>query len=480
MSNQKLLSDSFLISSGRMLSRFLGLISTFVVARLLVPEDYAVIATAMIVQDLALRLQDVGFNQNIISSKDPSKAFISTVFWTRSGLSFVLSLLVFFSAPWVANLLNSPSSEAVIRVICWCILLGSTINVNVVLAMKHGNFMPEFKINVVSKILSVILTICLAYYLNNYWALAIGMLFSSALMFLLSYVVCSPYQLQSPSKVIAGEVFGYSKWYLFLQSVDFTISKLFIFSIGRYIGERMLGAYSLMVSVGFMYSLELAAAIDKANLTHLVKKVGISSEDDIKKEIFKNLNYVYNIRDVMLIPVYVYVFFYSEFVVSLLLGSTWVFADEIIQLIAVSAIITSYNAPFYTTFNAVRLPKMNFYLSCYRLSGFCLAAYLGVQASSVSVMQLGAIATELGLFFGMSIFGLFWYGPAILFILSRLIMSLSILCVLACATRILSDNDWVASFMYLFACLLYLFLRYLLRDPVLKDCVGFIKKNQVA
>ena len=59
--------NTALLGASRFFSRVLGLISTFIVARLLMPEDYAIIAMCMLVQDLALRLQDIGFGQNIIS-----------------------------------------------------------------------------------------------------------------------------------------------------------------------------------------------------------------------------------------------------------------------------------------------------------------------------------------------------------------------------------------------------------------------------
>ena len=145
MSNALLIKNSVFLSLSRFSARALGLVSTFVVARILTPEDYGVIAIAMIVQDFALRMQNVGFSQNIISAKNINKQFLSSVLLMRIIFFAFLTILVFLCAPLAALLLNSQEAYEVVRVICWIILINGFNNIEINLRAKHGDFKPEIK-----------------------------------------------------------------------------------------------------------------------------------------------------------------------------------------------------------------------------------------------------------------------------------------------------------------------------------------------
>jgi lipopolysaccharide exporter len=213
--SQKLLKNSLYLSSGRFLARFLGLINTFIIARILVPDDYAVIATAMILQDLALRVQNIGFSQNLISANKVNDELISSVFVSKVLITLFLSIILFLNAENFANAVDAPRVASVLSVVCWIIFISSLSNINVVLDVRRNYFISEIKTSITSKIISVIATVILAFYLRNYWALAIGMLVAEISRVLLSYCFSDAVIKIKPTFMSMKNVLAYSKLFFF-------------------------------------------------------------------------------------------------------------------------------------------------------------------------------------------------------------------------------------------------------------------------
>lgn len=71
-------------------------------ARLLIPEDFGIIATLGIFMAIATQLADVGFDSSLFRSHKVDDADLSTVFYYNVGMSIVLYFIFFLVAPFVA------------------------------------------------------------------------------------------------------------------------------------------------------------------------------------------------------------------------------------------------------------------------------------------------------------------------------------------------------------------------------------------
>lgn len=395
MSNALLIKNSVFLSLSRFSARALGLVSTFVVARILTPEDYGVIAIAMIVQDFALRMQNVGFSQNIISAKNINKQFLSSVLLMRIIFFAFLTILVFLCAPLAALLLNSQEAYEVVRVICWIILINGFNNIEINLRAKHGDFKPEIKAMIASKIISIAMTIYLANLLGNYWALAYGMLFASLAQLIFSYVFATPFLPGRCSWFEMKSSISFSKWFFLQNIVMFFNTKVAQLMVGRYFGEKILGLYSMAENIVYMYGQEIAASFDKANFTHLSD--GLAKNDKSKHNtiIAENTNYITQVKNILIVPVYAYCAVYSDFVIGILLGDNWSNLSSFFSIFCLAAILLSYETTLRTVFNALRRPNLNFKLATVRLLSLAMLMFLSVYYGNYWIIIYGTLASNL-------------------------------------------------------------------------------------
>lgn len=74
-----------------------------VLARLLNPDAFGLIAMMMVFTGFASLLTDVGLGSALVQRKEVSEVHYSTVFWTNVGLGLILTLVVFSSSPYIAH-----------------------------------------------------------------------------------------------------------------------------------------------------------------------------------------------------------------------------------------------------------------------------------------------------------------------------------------------------------------------------------------
>jgi len=444
----ELLKSSIFLSSSRFFARGLGLISTFIVARLLTPEDYGVIAIAMIVQDFAFRMQNIGFSQNLVTSKTIDKTFMSTIFYTRFTVFALLTFCIYLLAPFFGEWMNSPDVGQVLKLICWVILLNGLMNLNVIVQTRKNNFIPEIKIAVFSKLVSVFTTIIAAYFLNSYLALALGMLSAAISQLIFSYLVTPAFKPSRGSFKQVIPLLKFSKWFFYQTLVMFVNTKAPHLVIAKFFSEKILGQISMATNIVQMYSQEITASFDKANFAYLSKKLNEADRAEFPKIITDNTNYLIGVKNILIIPVYCYCSVYSSFVVTLLLGDNWTSISPIFSLLCFAAIATSYETVFRTVFNSLRKPKINFKLSIISLLCLTVVMLLSVKLNNYWFIIYGSIITNLLITFS-SLFYLYKFTRANLvksFLNSLVLVFLCTLCAYIIHHSL--DSQLLSSFLY--------------------------------
>lgn len=359
MAASVLLKNSFYISIARVLHRSLGLLGTLVVARILVPEDYGVIAACMMVQELAMRMQNIGFQQNIVTKKELARNYIDTGFFLRIGIGGFFSFLIFFLAAPVSSLLNNEDCKAVLQMLAWTFVFTSLVNPNVTISVKENNYVPELACHVLSKVISVSLTVYLAWEYQNYWALAIGTLVSSIAYCVISYLVVTPYIPKIFHKVQALDFFRFSGWITLEQIVGYVDANASKFLIVPYFTDKVMGYFAVGKNLCFMYGQEVSAAVDSANLSSLSSELGqqSSNQSDV---LGRSLHYVFALKHLVILPVYSVFICYPEFVIRVLFGSNWLDMAPFLVWFSMGAILACYCFSLQTLFTCIRRTKIPF------------------------------------------------------------------------------------------------------------------------
>lgn len=153
---------------------------SIILARLLAPEAYGTIALVTVFTAILQVFVDSGFGNALIQKKDADDLDFSTVFYFNIAFSVLLYLLMFFSAPFIANFYEDKALIPIIRVLSLNVLISGVKNVQQSYVSKKLIFKKFFFVTISASIISAIIGIGMAYADFGVWALVAQMLSSSA------------------------------------------------------------------------------------------------------------------------------------------------------------------------------------------------------------------------------------------------------------------------------------------------------------
>lgn len=346
---EKLALGAFWTILFRVATRFVGIISTAILARLLVPEDFGLVALAVTSVALMNAFTEFGPEQYLISHQDSGRNEYDTA-WTLQILrGAAIALLMYIFSENIAGFFRDPRLADVVTVMSAAIFLRSFSNIGIVDFRKKLNFDKDFQILLIPRLASFFTTISLAFILKNYWALVIGYAVGHLAHLIASYVL---HQYRPRFNLRAfGKVFGFSKW-LFANSIlQFTINKFDTFLVGRVLGAGTLGVYSLSFEISTLATTELAAPLRRAILPGYSK---IAKNPAALRKLYLD---VFALSILVTVPAAIGIMLTSDLIVQVLLGEKWLEAIPIIEIIAISGALQAASSGAGALFLAVKKPR---------------------------------------------------------------------------------------------------------------------------
>jgi len=156
--------------------RLTGIVSTAVLARLLTPADFGIIAIAMLLIGLVEAFGETGERLALIRQSSLERSYYDTAFCLQFLIGIAVALTVFFLAPLTMAYFHEPRAVAVMRVLALRAVLGGVENIGTVDFRRDLQFRRFYSLAMRAKLISLATTLILAAWLRNYWALAIGIL----------------------------------------------------------------------------------------------------------------------------------------------------------------------------------------------------------------------------------------------------------------------------------------------------------------
>jgi lipopolysaccharide exporter len=196
----------------KLTQRVIGIVSTLILARLLVPADFGLVAMAISVFAVLEIMSSFSFDLALIQNQSAERRHYDTV-WTFNVLFALLNavVMVVLAVPAAAFFVE-PRIEWIMYSLALCALISGFDNVGVVAFQKDLELHKEFYFGVAKKLATFAVTIALAFAWKNYWALIAGMIAGRFVGLVMSYWA-HPYRPRF-SLAAAGELFHFSKWML--------------------------------------------------------------------------------------------------------------------------------------------------------------------------------------------------------------------------------------------------------------------------
>lgn len=222
----------------------ISLVTNIILARLLSPSDYGVIGMLAVFLSISEVFVNSGLGIALIQKRDRSEVDFSTAFYYNSLVSIIFYIIIYFTAPLIANFYSTPSLILITRVIGLNIIiaaLGSLQNIKLTIKI---DFKTQAKIGLLSNVIAGIVSIFFAYKGYGVWVLVIQSLLSTLMMTLLRiyYVRWIPLMIFSKESFI--NLFGYGSKIMFITLIDVMYNNLYNVIIGRKYNAIDLGYFS--------------------------------------------------------------------------------------------------------------------------------------------------------------------------------------------------------------------------------------------
>ena len=156
---------------GRFSTQGISFVISILLARILSPSDYGVIGMIGIFMAIAQTFIDSGFGSALIRKKDCSDTDYSTAFYFNIVVGIVSYLILFISAPIIADFFKTPILVDIVRVLSINLFLNSLTIVQTSILTKAVDFKSQAKISLVAVIVSGIIGLIMAYHGHGVWSL---------------------------------------------------------------------------------------------------------------------------------------------------------------------------------------------------------------------------------------------------------------------------------------------------------------------
>lgn len=333
----------------RGVDRALGFVSTLVLVRLLVPEDFGLVAMAMSILGLLEMLSTFGFDVALIRHASGGRAHYDTA-WTFNVLvgATVALALVLLAYP-AARFYAEPRVAPLMLALACAPLLQGFENIGVVAFRKELNFRAEFMWLSGRRLIGLATVLPLAFLLRSYWALLVGIVLGRITGMLLSYVA-HPYRPRF-SLAARHELLRFSRWVLVVNVLGFFLQRASDLVIGRTLGSGPLGVYSIAVEVASLPTTDLVAPINRAVYPAFAKIA--HDRTRLKEEYLAAMGII----ALVALPAAMGLAAVGAPLVILLLGEKWLAAVPLIQALAFLGAVQFPYTNAYAVFLAVGKPE---------------------------------------------------------------------------------------------------------------------------
>ncbi|MBC2850904.1 lipopolysaccharide biosynthesis protein [Cetobacterium sp. 8H] len=215
-----------------------------ILARILTPNDYGIIAIITIFISLANVFIQSGFGTALIQKKEIDEKDLSSVFYLSLIISVVIYLILFITAPLIANFYKIAILKDILRVLSLTLFLGTFNSIQNVIIIKNLEFKKMFIGSIGAATISGIISIIMVY--NNFgiWTLVYQQLINQTMLCIILYFIVKwrPKILFSFTKVKA--LFSFGSKILFSSLLDTLYMNLRSLIIGKFYSPTMLGYYN--------------------------------------------------------------------------------------------------------------------------------------------------------------------------------------------------------------------------------------------
>lgn len=317
----------------QLLRRGITLGTTLLLAYILSPESYGLIAIISVFTAIATSLMDSGFRQALIRLKTVTSGDLDTAFYANLVLGIISYLLLYSAAPYISNYYKEPTITTLIRIMGLTVLIDAFQVVQQAILHRQLNFKNQLKASFPAALGSALISIGLAILGAGVWSLAIQTLASSLITAVLLWGMSEwrPGKNFTYASLRNMYNFGYK---LFLSGILDTIFKnLYIIVIAKLFTASIAGLYFFSEKIRELILSQLVGAVQS------VTYPALSRIQDDNEKLKSGYRKIIAITTFILFPTLSLLAALAQSLFEILLPSKWLPAVPYLQLLCLSGLL---------------------------------------------------------------------------------------------------------------------------------------------
>jgi lipopolysaccharide exporter len=371
----------------KLLERGIGVVSTLVLARLLVPADFGLVAMAMAVVALVEIAGHFGFDIALIRQQDAARAHYDSAWTLQAGYGALAGVMIALLSWPTAAYFEEPRLTPVMWVLAVVAAVQGLENIGTVDFRKEFRYHKDFQFMLAKKLLSFAVTISAALAYPSYWALIAGMATSRVAGVGLSYLM-HPFRPRWDTSRVR-ELMGFSSWIVLLRLVDYVRDRGPDFLIGRTLGATSLGQYRVGLEMATLPTSELLYPVMRAVFP------GYAAVAKDRRRLADTFLIVQGIIITLTLPAGAAIVLLADPIVNLLLGAKWTEVIPLVQVLGIYGALAVFQLTNVSIFHVLGVPQQATWLKAAE-AALILSTIAGLLAMRQGMVEVawGMVAVQ--------------------------------------------------------------------------------------
>lgn len=458
--------------------RMISPITNMILARLLVPEAFGVVATINMIISFVDMFTDAGFQKYLIQhefeNKKEKEEYVNVAFWTNLTISLLLLGIIIVFRDLIAIKVGNPGLGNVLAIACIQLPLTSFSSIQMALYRRSFNFKTLFFVKIGVALIPLIITVPLAIIGLGYWSIIIG----STCGVLFNAIILTVKSKWKPSFFynfkILKKMISFSIWTLIESITIWLTTWIDTLIIGTALNEYYLGLYKTSLSTVNALMMIVTASVTPILFASLSR---VQNDEKAFKFMFYK---VQKIVAYIVFPMGVGIFLYSDLVTAIMMGEKWSEASSIIGIWGLTSAIRIVLTSLYSeVYRAKGRPKLSVVVQSIHLIFLIPICLVGVELGFGKLVYMRALIRLEGVITGLIVMN-FIMNFKVRDILGNILKPLVLTLLMSCVAVILKiiSGSIIWSLISIIICILvYGILMSIVAKKDLIEIVSILKRN---
>ncbi len=358
-----------------------------ILARLLSPLEFGIFGIASLAISLLETLTDTGVNVFFIQKEGKLKDYLDTAWLVSILRGTVISLILFFGSAQIALFFHSSQASFLIKMVAGVSFLRGFINPSVVKFKKELEFHKEFFLRVFTTLADVIVSIVFAVVTKSAFSLVWGMVASVVVEVVISHLLIYPRPSFRLDLSKFKKVLNRGKWVTAAGVFQYLFANGDNIIVGRLMNTISLGYYQMAYRISIIPITEISDVVGTVTFPVFAKIRG--NKKALRRLFFKILGGIC----LLVIPLGLIIFFFTDSVVNILVGSEWLTIIPALKILSIFGMIRAIEGAVPSLFLAVKKQEY--------VTALTLTSIIGLGITIVPfVSRYGIIGASYSALFG--------------------------------------------------------------------------------